>query len=278
MNARTDVHRPSAPEFDPEGYECYDVYDLHPREGDYRELNRELPKIEARGYHFAVIGSHDGILEQCIHCGAHLRYAALMLHAKTMTYGFVGEQCLANRFTGMTSAQFKALRERAALNRERTSKTAKIAALCEEHPLLTWLTYPVYFNAFVGDVGGQMLRNGELSERQIATVERSIVQETERSDERSAQRAQLTRAPGGKVRVTGTVLSTKEKETDWGWTLKMLVMDDRQFKVWITVPSALNVEKGDRVAFFCTLKPSADDPSFAFGSRPTKAEKLEKES
>lgn len=80
-------------------------------------------------------------------------------------------------------------------------------------------------------------------------------------------------APEGRVVVTGTVVGLKWQESQYGTTLKWTVRDDRGFRVWGTVPSALGeVERGDRVTFTVTLERSRDDETFAFGKRPTKAE------
>lgn len=79
-------------------------------------------------------------------------------------------------------------------------------------------------------------------------------------------------APEGKTTIRGSILSVKAKEDAYGISIKMVVKDDRGFKVWCTRPTAIReANKGDRVEFNVTLKPSPDDPKFAFGTRPSKA-------
>jgi hypothetical protein len=56
--------------------------------------------------------------------------------------------------------------------------------------------------------------------------------------------------------------------------MKMLVVTDTGWKVWGTMPAALDVDRGARVRFTATVKPSDDDPHFGFFSRPTKAQVL----
>ena len=73
------------------------------------------------------------------------------------------------------------------------------------------------------------------------------------------------------VEVTGTVLSTKWVENKYGSTLKMLVEDRRGFKVFGSVPSALENVRGRSVSFTAALEPSRDDEKFGFFKRPTKA-------
>ena len=78
--------------------------------------------------------------------------------------------------------------------------------------------------------------------------------------------------PTGRIDVSGKVLSYKYQESMYGSTLKMLVKDDRGFKLWGTVPSAIyEVERGDMVSFTATVEPSKDDDKFGFFKRPSKA-------
>lgn len=82
--------------------------------------------------------------------------------------------------------------------------------------------------------------------------------------------------PTGRIVVTGKVIKLAERYSDYGVTLKATVLDDRGFKVWVTVPRAISdVERGDRVTFDATVEPSRDDEFFGFGKRPTKARVLE---
>lgn len=78
-----------------------------------------------------------------------------------------------------------------------------------------------------------------------------------------------------RIRVTGTVLSTKSVEGYYGMQWKMLVrvpVDGGAFKLWGTIPSAIDPEVGDTVTFMARVERSRDDESFGFFSRPTKAE------
>ena len=78
--------------------------------------------------------------------------------------------------------------------------------------------------------------------------------------------------PTGRVEVIGTVLGTKVTETRFGPVSKMLVQDERGFKVWGSIPSSLPNPKGEEVRFTATLEASEDDPKFGFFKRPTKAQ------
>jgi hypothetical protein len=184
----------------------------------------------------------------------------------------VASQCLDNRFEQLTQEQFRALRKAASLNRERAAKRDRIAALVELHPLL-------------GDVASRFRRDGELSERQIGAAERAIRQHAEREAKRlareaqwAAERAAASPAPAGRVQVTGKVIKLVDYPSDYafdGYVTKMIVVDDAGWRVFITVPAAIGqVEQGQRVKFMAKLEPKSDDPTFAKGSRPTKAEIL----
>ena len=72
--ARTDIHRPSSPDFDPASYRLLGIYDLHPEEGSRDARARRVAQAVALGWSFANAPHPSG---QCGHCGAYLRYAAL---------------------------------------------------------------------------------------------------------------------------------------------------------------------------------------------------------
>lgn len=140
MTRRTDIHRPSAPEFDPEAYEFFGCFDLNPDPmwgGAEIHARRELvSSLVKQGWKFTSVHGSG----QCGHCGARIRYAALMGHTATKGLIYVGETCLDNRFE-LTKSEFDRLRKEASLNRERSRKADRIAALIEEHPVLVWASY-----------------------------------------------------------------------------------------------------------------------------------------
>ena len=76
----------------------------------------------------------------------------------------------------------------------------------------------------------------------------------------------------GRVVITGTVLAFKVQESMYGDVLKMLVQDDRGFRVFGSVPSSLDdAERESRVTFTATVTVSDNDAKFGFFKRPTKA-------
>ena len=70
------------------------------------------------------------------------------------------------------------------------------------------------------------------------------------------------------------MLSTKWVENGFGGSLKMLVQHEDGWKVWGSVPSSIDVDKGSRVRFTATVEQSNDDALFGFFKRPAKAEVL----
>ena len=81
----------------------------------------------------------------------------------------------------------------------------------------------------------------------------------------------------GRQVITGMVLTLKWQSSDWGDVLKMLVQDDRGFRVWGSVPRDLELVRGDRIQFTGTIKQSDRDTRFGFFKRPTKAINLSSE-
>lgn len=295
MAKRVDIHAPSAEGFDPEQYGCMGVFDLNPaadggQDTEYAALMiqarlQATEKLKAEGYKFAA---HNQGLGQCGHCGAHMRYAALMFQFEVKEMIWVGEICLNGTFSN-TKEDFKRIREQANNQRQLTKalglKNARLSNYAQEYPeLAIWLNESEWekirrnYPYFVYDVYNQIARR-DLSPRQLEAVVK-VLKET---DEKRAQEALSPKepeinapCPNGKTEVIGEVICVKLQESYFGNTLKMLVKDDKGFKVWVTLPSALGgVQKGARVKFTATLEQSNDDETFGFGKRPSKASILE---
>jgi hypothetical protein len=295
---RTDIHRPSSPDFDPEAYTCAGVFDLTPEWGNDGRMDA-VNRAIADGYRFAAHANH-GV---CGHCGAALRYVALMLHADSHDMIYVGEDCLANRFEDMTAGEFARLRKSASLNRERRALADRVAAFyAGSHPMVVELSYvgnggTVDCNSFLDDVAYKLRRYGDLSERQHDAVVKAIIRDADRRAEieareaaERARQADATPAPSGRLVVTGTVVRTWTKEGDYGTAHKFRVEDDHGFVVISTIPAKLIDALGDelgpnvnawaatgeligrRVRFTATLTPTEDDPTAAWANRPSKPE------
>lgn len=247
--------------------------------GPSASIEEALKTMALRSALQASAGSAFGErISQCDHCGAHIRYVAVLRHEPTGDLVGFGHDCVFNRVGDLSQIEFRLqfLRTHAQNVRLHEERLAKRDRFVAAHPACALLVDYSGDNAFLASLARQLLQNGELSARQVECVERNAQQAAQRA-ERAAQPEQvLTPAPSGKQTITGEVVSTKIVDNAFNryGTLKMLVLDDRQFKVWVTVPLSLNVERGDRVTFTCTLEVSDRDACFAFGKRPTKASVL----
>lgn len=127
-------------------------------------------------------------------------------------------------------------------------------------------------------------------------------------DDRSAKAAESAANPvvEGRIEITGEILSTKVVENDFGTSFKIVVKDDRGFRVYGSLAKSLvdffvdefnekhndpyaygysvwfegssnettiglDGIKGRRITFSATVEASNDDKGFGFFSRPTKA-------
>lgn len=275
---RTDIHRPSSPDFDPQAYRCLGVYDNKPEPGistnpDIVARKQALSTLIDEGYQFGA-----GSSSQCGHCGAHLRYAALMVREDVKEFIFVGEDCLDNRFDSLTKDEFQRLRKAAALNADRVRKSDRVAKVYADNPGLEQALATDHY--IVSDIRFRLQARGEISEKQVALVFKIAQQEAERAQriaDRQAEAAALAasgvRVPIGRGRVEGTILSVRGQEGAYGFQMKVLVQSNEGWKVWGTLPRSLwdDAEVGAHIEFKATLTRSDDDPVFGFFKRPTNA-------
>ena len=191
----------------------------------------------------------------------------------------IGEDCLDNRFDNVTAFDFKQLREDAKAKAAATRSMERKNTALKENPGLA-AGYDST-NSFVQDVMRRFDRKGEITERQLAAVLKTIERDAERAEREAvwATEAELAAdAPTGKVTVTGEIISTKWQESMYGSTHKMILKTETGWKLYVTVPSSVYDSSdsslpitGKHVTLTATVTPSDDDPKFAFGKRPTKA-------
>lgn len=280
--ARTDVHRPTA--LVTEDYEYAYCYDAHPHEGDRGAAMHLLNALIDEGWHFGQV--HGG--DTCDHCGARLRYVAVLKHHPTHTLIKVGETCLENRFE-LATTEFHRLRKAAELNRERTKLadryTAWKAADPRNQEAIDFLVEAVEENdnhgygGFYFDLLHKARRYGELSEKQVAAALKARDRDAAFAARKAAEAAERNPVVTGKaVEVTGEVVAVKMHENAYGSRLVMTVKDDRGFLVWGTVPRDLlgggERLKGTHVSFTAAVEASDRDECFGFFKRPRKARKL----
>lgn len=173
-----------------------------------------------------------------------------------------------------------------------------IDALLSEHPALSFLIDDEYMitkegrsSDFYWSIAEKLIKWGNLSEKQIAAVERGVIRQQQwkaEDDARAAEVAKLidagVKVPSGRVKIIGTVVFVKVDEYDvWGQPYKMTVQSDDGWRVYGSVPASLRQArpndapplkewlKGKRVEIIAGVKPKDGDPLFGYINRPTGA-------
>lgn len=270
MSKRNDAHSPA--NLVTEDYDFVLAGDNNPPEGcpgwvmQYGDFGLETSRRLART---GVAGRGTS---QCHHCGAHLRYFAIMEHRPTGDLIAIGETCLDNRFDRATS-EFHKLRKQAQLDREQQRIRGAVAEFAAANPDLAFMADKDHdhTNSFVADVARNLRRYGNLTERQVEAVRKSLARDAAAAAAPVVPPAPVVPVVEGRGEITGTIVSLKWQDSSFGTVYKMLVKDDRGFKVWGTVPAGLdNPNRDDRIAFTATTTRSNDDEAFGFFSRPAK--------
>jgi hypothetical protein len=197
----------------------------------------------------------------------------------------------------------EARRARAAAKREAANLAALQAAQArvdkfrESYPTLTsWLASITalvedserrQYHPILRDLADKAQR-APLSERQIELANKLLTEH----NERAAKLATVAPWAAGRQVVEGRIVSSKWKESDYGRTNKLVVETAEGRRIYVTAPSPIWVSEnepnvlgeqghehgrcaiGDRLRFTVKVEPTTDDPTFAFGSRPTKGEIL----
>jgi len=277
------IHNPV--NFNPQDYRVVGYFDNHPpmyyfgmAESAYQAMLRdwELGLTQVYGPDFR------SKIHSCVHCGnGTVRYISACEHIPSGEIVTFGSSCV-HRLDLPNADAFKAkyIRDQAAIERKKKeiaeamekvlndNPDFKAAVACfDEHADTVHMR-----NSFARDILHKFRKYGNLSDRQRDCFTESISRDHEYQARKEAEANEPKGpAPTGRQEVTGTVLSIKEQDTPFGFTLKMLVKLENNSKVWCTVPSAAldELDRRDEITFKATFTPSDDDPHFAFGSRPT---------
>jgi hypothetical protein len=277
---------------DPADYVLVGDADFHDEEG-YEYVDHDL-LAERTGSRSAIL-SDDNEYGRCGHCGQRIRYAAYFLYLPTNEILHVGLTC-AIRLSLDNRSTLKRKQDR-----EQHSRIAKVSAWrgrCPENEEAfifmeeiknggrDSLPFGDFWYGRYGIVTNMLSglnKYGSLSEKQVtflASIKASLVERREKDAEKAKE--PIVPVVEGRIEITGQVVSVKWQDSVYGGNYKMLVLDDRGFKVWGTVPESLQtlvreevgieglVEKGERVQFTATVTKSDRDEDFGFFKRPAK--------
>jgi len=238
----------------------------------------------------------------CAVCGHSLLYFCIVEHVPTGVFYSVGRDCFANieclqKYNAKISLAYSNPSKQIAAGKK-AAKEKKAGDVREEafftlHPEFAsayeWaagldltqftgslshrLAWPV---ATIKEMRSKVRQYGSLSELQIALAVRvhseslaNIESSLESEANTKAAIASGLRGPEGKQTVSGKVLSTKQVESDFGVSTKVLVELANGTKVYGTLPSAASGNKGIPVRFTATFEVSTKDPLFSFFKRPS---------
>lgn len=143
-----------------------------------------------------------------------------------------------------------------------------------------------FARGFARDALVRFNREATFSDKQVALCrklhaeadeKRERVERIER-EKAEAQPIPAEVAEAKRATITGEIVSGRWRESDFGESYKIIVRDDRGFRVWGTAAEALwqdgELPNGTRVTFDAAVAVSDDDPTFGFFKRPTKAARV----
>jgi len=299
---RTDTHRPSV--IDPADYEYVGIENdkIDDVMGGAWVLQEHRDRIREHMTRTSGTYSRHRHGGNCHVCGAHCIYTVLFYHPKTNTYIRTGFDC-AQKLDMGDEREFRSYQ--AACKSALELKAGKLRAQAVLSDAGLSRAWEVYQNTqfiddtpegIVTDIVGKLVRYGSISEKQgefIGKLLYRIDHQAEIKAQRQRERESAAPCPIGRHTVTGEVLKTETRDTQYGDVLKMLVKTDAGFLIWGTVPACLaiieetqregtdtwteqrSLQRGDRVEFTATLTRSDRDEKFGFFKRPTKARLLD---
>lgn len=269
------VHNPT--NFEPRDYEVFTYLDNRPF-SSFGDMPLKV-EIEAWQAEMSAVLGADWRKKafHCVHCGnGRVRWITAVKHIPTGEIVVFGADCTKRLgFADQQEFKLAQLQARDEARKVRFQIWKKRQAFLAENPAiadaLAHIEEPQHaVNSFAKDVLRKLDQYGSLSPRQVETVLVSLQRDNERAAATKVEAVEVKGdAPTGRVEVTGTVLSTKIQEGQFGSTLKMLVKLANNSRVWVSVPRKETIERGNTVRFTATFTLSKDDKSFAFGSRPT---------
>lgn len=128
-----------------------------------------------------------------------------------------------------------------------------------------------------GIVGRAVYYYGSISDGGLWKL-RDMLTKIDRRVEIEAECGEPPDCPKGPMQISGEIVNLDQAVSRWGSRKVMTVKDDAGFQVYGTLPRAFDdVNCGDRVEFYATIKRSNRDAKFGFFSKPTKTNILTKQ-
>lgn len=204
--------------------------------------------------------------------GGELGYALetflAVTSASIRNFGWVSRSDAREQMTSSTSDDVLTFFRRA-FKLDITEDDEKIAA-----ETIEWAKSLDPYNDYLGNIK-QVAENNYVTYKSAGLAASMINAYKKAVQTRIEREAEVTSpVPEDRLQVTGKVVKTDWKEGFQGDSrYVMIVLDDRGFRVWGTVPKAIasKVEAGVRVTFLARLERSDRDETFGFFSRPSKA-------
>jgi len=278
---RTDCHRPA--ELDPATYKYVGwIYQGHSEEvleaihgafhNDPTEIDPEKVLKSKR-----LFDGHYKVTHTCDHCGARFHWGNVYLHRPTRQIIVVGHIC-ASRFhleSRSTWIQEQVRRQKETNERRNAIIKAAREWLNEHQDLISVLgeeAQPTHY--ILADLKRNLFQWGHLTDKQVELAHKIVTE----LNTPKIEKPKVDVVEGDGITITGIIISTKVIEGMYGYEHKMLVEDDRGFRVWGTIPSKIDgcEAHGDKITFIANIEKSTDDPSFGFFKRPRKAQILER--
>ena len=179
-------------------------------------------------------------------------------------------------------AKNEASRQRAAEKRQ-AKRDETFAHNIEQAPSLDGIfPIPEWLGTFARDIAFKA-QDFDLSLKQAAAFEKAFAEDKARHEnkaqadaDREAEKATIPAWENGRQMVEGVVKTRRFQDSDFGTVCKIRLVTAEGQGLWVTEPSAIVTEVGDRVRMNVTVEVSEDDHTFAFGKRPAKAEVVER--
>ncbi len=231
------------------------------REGDTFIVSNSCERCGGSGYIQAFAHNAGG---ECFSCfGSNTKNA-------TVSYSLKGyAQAIAKPIR-------KRIKDILDLRAKRDAATAYRAANAE---VAAWLDANMGRSSFAASLDTALTKNGGLTEKQEQAVRTAIAREQQQAEEK-ANAAPV--ATGNGVEVTGTLVSTKVRNTAYGAKRSIIVKAANGSRVWTNCPTSIEDQIADadltwddaigcEVSFTANVEAADDDKSFGFAKRPRKA-------